>query len=275
MGWHSQGREKQGIRTLLHQMGQRKAHGREKSWWQRFREMIIDLMATVGKCWHNMRWNEYVAPMTSIMLRKTSGTAFRHDSLERPDGVLAVDGGRQAKNGLSANIRQPERHQQPEGEGSMNSIMNNMFRWGIATKLVVMFAVFGIVPMAAVGYLGSSATGEMEKAAGQRVQAVAENVADKIDRNLSERYGDAQIFGLNKIVGERYHWYSKENNAIASAMNQYVAASGIYSLTILVDPVGDVMAVNSKDAKGNPLDTTALYSKKYADASWFKALQAK
>jgi hypothetical protein len=138
----------------------------------------------------------------------------------------------------SANFRKRDRHQQSEGEASMNSIVHKIFSWSIATKLVVLFAIFGIVPMAAVGYLGSSATGEMEKAAGQRVQAVAENIADKIDRNLSERYGDAQIFGLNKIVGERYHWYSKDNNAIAHAMNQYMAASGIYYLTILVDPVG-------------------------------------
>ncbi|MGD9849791.1 MAG: methyl-accepting chemotaxis protein [Nitrospirales bacterium] len=157
----------------------------------------------------------------------------------------------------------------------MNSIANKIFSWGIATKLVVLFAIFGIVPMATVAYLGNSATGEMEKAAGQRVQNVATNIADKIDRNLFERYGDPQSFGLNKIVGERYHWYSKENNAIAQAMNQYVTTSGIYYLTILVDPVGDVMAVNNKDGKGNPIDTTAIYSKKYSDAPWFKALEAK
>ncbi|HNP59599.1 MAG TPA: methyl-accepting chemotaxis protein [Nitrospirales bacterium] len=157
----------------------------------------------------------------------------------------------------------------------MNRMVNKIFRLGIATKLVVLFAIFGIVPMAAVGYLGASATGEMETAAGLRVQAMAETIGDKIDRNLFERYGDPQSFGLNRIVGERYHWYSKENNAIASAMNQYVATSGIYYLTILVDPAGDVMAVNSKDAKGNSIDTTAIYSKKYTDAPWFKAVEAK
>ncbi len=157
----------------------------------------------------------------------------------------------------------------------MNRMVNTIFSLGITTKLVLLFAIFGIVPMAAVGYLGSSATGEMETAAGLRVQAMAETIGDKIDRNLFERYGDPQSFGLNRIVGERYHWYSKENNAIASAMNQYVATSGIYYLTILVDPVGDVMAVNSKDAKGNPIDTTAIYSKKYTDAPWFKAMEAK
>ena len=157
----------------------------------------------------------------------------------------------------------------------MSNMVKEMLNWGIAAKLVVLFAIFGMVPMAAVGYLGASATGEMEEAAGQRVQIVASNIADKIDRNLFERYGDPQSFGLNRIVGERYHWYSKEHNAIANAMNQYVTTSGIYYLTILVDSVGDVMAVNSTDAKGNPLDTTAIYSKKYADAPWFKALQAK
>jgi methyl-accepting chemotaxis protein len=184
-------------------------------------------------------------------------------------------GGRLVPKGEDAILRKPDWHQQPEGEGIMNSILSKNFSWGIAVKLVVLFAIFGIVPMAAVGYLGNSATGEMEKAAGQRVQNVATNIADKIDRNLFERYGDPQSFGLNKIVGERYHWYSKENNAITHAMNQYVATSGIYYLTILVDPVGDVMAVNDKDGKGNPIDTTAIYSKKYSDAPWFKALQAK
>jgi methyl-accepting chemotaxis protein len=259
-------------------MGQRKAHGRngkEEGWGQVLGEKINGLMATIGKWWKHANWKERVQPIFSMMLRMTSETSPHHVPPERTAGVIANDGGRRAPKGPSANFRQRDRHQQSEGEASMNSIVNKIFSWGIAAKLVVLFAIFGIVPMAAVGYLGSSATGEMEKAAGQRVQAVAENIADKIDRNLSERYGDAQTFGLNKIVGERYHWYSKENNAIANAMNQYMAASGIYSLTLLVDPVGDVIAVNTKDAKGNPLDTTPLYSKKYADASWFKALQAK
>jgi methyl-accepting chemotaxis protein len=259
-------------------MRQHKVYGRNvkaRGWGQELREKISGLMANIGKWWEHANWNERVPSISPIVLRKTSDTAPHDDSHKPTAGVIANDGGRPAPKGPSANFRKRDRHQQPEGEVSMDGFVNKMFSWSIATKLVVLFAIFGIVPMAAVGYLGSSATGEMEKAAGQRVQVAAENIADKIDRNLSERYGDAQTFGLNNIVGERYHWYSKENNAIASAMNQYVAASGIYSLTILVDPAGDVMAVNSKDAKGNPLDTTPLYSKKYSDALWFMALQAK
>ena len=75
----------------------------------------------------------------------------------------------------------------------MNTVMNKFLSWGIAAKLVTLFTIFGLVPMAAVGYLGASATGEMEEAAGTRLQGVAENIADKIDRSLFERYGDATL----------------------------------------------------------------------------------
>ncbi len=156
----------------------------------------------------------------------------------------------------------------------MNNVINKFLNWGIAAKLVTLFAIFGLVPMAAVGYLGASAIGDMEGAAGERFQGVAENIADKIDRSLFQRYGDVQAFASNRIVGERYNWYSTENNEIASAMDQYVATYGIYYLTIFVDPVGDVIAVNGKDAQGEPLDTAVLYKKNYADAPWLMALQA-
>ena len=156
----------------------------------------------------------------------------------------------------------------------MNRILSTFFSWGIATKLVILFAIFGIVPMAVVGYLGASAADEMEEAVRFRVQGVATNIADKIDRSLFERYGDVQAFASNRIVEEKYNWYSTENNQIAEAMDQYMATYGIYYLSIFVDTVGDVIAVNGKDAGGNPIDTTSLYAKKYVEAPWFKALQA-
>ncbi len=156
----------------------------------------------------------------------------------------------------------------------MNRIFSTFFNWSIAAKLVSVFVIFGIVPMAVVGYLGSSASKEMEEAVGYRIQGVAENIGDKIDRSLFERYGDVQAFASNRIVGEKYSWYSKEGNEIAEAMDQYVATYGIYYLSIFVDTAGDVIAVNGKDARGNDIDTISLYEKKYNEASWFQALQA-
>ncbi len=157
----------------------------------------------------------------------------------------------------------------------MKQYMQTFMSWGIAAKLVTMFATFGIVPMLAIAYMASTASEEMERNQGERYTAVARGIADKIDRSLFERYGDVQAFASNQIVGEKFNWYdSSEGNEIAQAMNVYVEKYGIYALTIFVDPAGDVIAVNSKDAKGNPLDVAPLYKKNYADTPWFQALKA-
>ena len=71
----------------------------------------------------------------------------------------------------------------------------------LTQKLVGLLLLFGVIPMAVVAYIGFSATGNIEASVGQRFQLVSENIADKIDRNLFERYGDVQAFASNRIVG--------------------------------------------------------------------------
>lgn len=145
--------------------------------------------------------------------------------------------------------------------------------WGVTAKLVAIFIVFGAVPMAVVGNMGFSAVGQISDAIGTNFKGIAGNIANKVDRNLSERYGDVQAFALNRIIGERYNWYVQdENNEIATTMNEYVKTYGIYYLTMLVDMEGDVIAVNSVDSEGNPIDTAALYTKNFKEAPWFQAL---
>jgi methyl-accepting chemotaxis protein len=48
----------------------------------------------------------------------------------------------------------------------------------------------------------------------------------------------------------------------------------LYSLSILVDLDGRVIAVNSRDADGKPIHTQDLYGKNYRETSWFRALKA-
>ncbi|MDT7041876.1 methyl-accepting chemotaxis protein [Candidatus Nitronereus thalassa] len=146
---------------------------------------------------------------------------------------------------------------------------------GLTSKLVALLLVFGVIPMAVVAYIGFSATADIEKGAGQRFQLVSENIADKIDRNLFERYGDVQAFASNQILQERYAWYNPDEaeNSIVRTMNAYVKSYGMYYLSMFVDLQGDVIAVNSRDAQGNPIPTESLYTKNYADTPWFQALQ--
>ncbi len=156
----------------------------------------------------------------------------------------------------------------------MKHLIENISRWGLTPKLVALLVVFAVVPMGIVAYIGFDASHEIAATAGVRFQVVAENIADKVDRNLFERYGNVQAFVKNRIVNERYNWYTPraDDNEIVRTMNEYVATYGIYSLTIMVDPQGDVIAVNDKDANGSSIDTAHLYKKNYKEAEWFQAL---
>ena len=160
-------------------------------------------------------------------------------------------------------------------EGPMKQMMQTFSSWGIAAKLVALFVVFGLVPMAAVGMIAFNASEDMKGGVRKRFVSTAEQLAMTIDRNLFERYGDVQAFGYNDAVHRVSQWYDPTPyNSISEVMNKYVAAYGIYDLTIMVDTKGDVIAVNNKDAQGNNISTAFLFKKTYADSVWFKALVA-
>ena len=149
-------------------------------------------------------------------------------------------------------------------------------QWGITAKLTTLFVLFGFVPMAVVGLIAYNASLTIEGSVGTRFQSVAEGVADKIDRNLFERYGDVQAFGFNSVIDQKASWYRTdvEGNPIRQVIDQYVDTYDLYSLSILVDLDGRVIAVNSKDADGKPIQSQSLYGKNYRDTAWFRALKA-
>lgn len=146
----------------------------------------------------------------------------------------------------------------------------------LTPKVVGLLLVFAVIPMGVVAYIGFNATGSIEESAGHRFQLVSENIADKIDRNLFERYGDVQVFASNGILSERYNWYVDDPaaNQISQAMNDYVKTSGIYSLMIFVDTEGDVIAANSRNVQGEAIDTAFLFKQNFKEAGWFQAVQA-
>ena len=156
--------------------------------------------------------------------------------------------------------------------GGIKKVFNN---FGITAKLVCLCVVFGIIPMTAIGFIGFDAANHMEENVGKKFEIVAKNIADKIDRNLFERYGDVQAFAQNRENQNRIQWGNPLHmNDITTAMNGYVATYGIYYLTIMVDTEGTPLAVNSKDADGNPIASEHLMNKSYKNTSWFKAVSA-
>ena len=157
------------------------------------------------------------------------------------------------------------------------NIFNNMpAQWGITAKLTTLFVLFGFIPMMVVGLIAYNASLTIEESVGNRYQAMSEGVADKIDRNLFERYGDVQAFGLNQVLAQKAAWYRTgvESNPIIQIIDQYVDTYDLYSLSILVDLDGRVIAVNSKDADGKPIHSQDIYGKNYRESAWFRALNA-
>lgn len=146
----------------------------------------------------------------------------------------------------------------------------------LTKRLVFWFLVFGTIPALLVTFIAMRAVNNQTLAAGTRFQAEAENIADKIDRNLSERYSDVQAFGLNTVVWDRTGWYgqTEAENPIITAMDRYIDTYDIYYLSILVDNDGRVIAVNSKDQDGKPINSGALYAKNFAGAPWFQACKS-
>jgi len=146
----------------------------------------------------------------------------------------------------------------------------------LTVKLPIIFVAFGLVPMVILGLISYQSTKNIESKVSFRFQLTAEEIADKIDRNLFERYGDVQAFGLNRALHNEASWRANtpENKDVTELMNQLIDTYDIYYLTLLVDLNGDLVACNSKDSKGNDLDTGPLKGKNYSESAWFMALKA-
>jgi methyl-accepting chemotaxis protein len=142
---------------------------------------------------------------------------------------------------------------------------------GIAPRLTLWFLVFGAVPATCLVGVYLWFKTDIEDAFRAPLQDTAVSLGDTIDRNLFERYGDVQAFGLNGLAHDRANWRKAgADNPLVKAMDGYMANYGLYTLMLLVDPQGQLLAVNSADKTGKALDTAKLYEQNFADAPWFK-----
>jgi hypothetical protein len=159
-----------------------------------------------------------------------------------------------------------------------------MRHWSLTRTLVVAFVCLGALPAAILGWRLIATTNAMSttladaqsRELGRSLHTVAFSLTDRLDRNLFERYGDAQACAVNTALLYHRAWYRVGNgrNRIVRAANRYVKLYGIYSLAMMVDLNGRVVAVNDRDANGKAIDTAGLYEKPYDNASWFQDAKA-
>ncbi len=147
--------------------------------------------------------------------------------------------------------------------------------WGagvsVRFKIIALFCLIALISSGAVVGLFISQKHGFENDALARMSDNAYVLNDVIDRNLFERYGDVQAFSQNRVAYDPANWNNPSDaNPLIAAINAYISNYGIYRLSMLLGPDGHVMAVNSKNAQGKPINSQWLYHVSFARMGWFK-----
>ncbi len=147
-----------------------------------------------------------------------------------------------------------------------------MFKEKLGFRIVTLFLLIGLVPIVIIGLLAKSAQERTAQDQTKLLQSSAMTVMSRIERNLFERYGDVQAFGLNRGVQDTAAWYVKgSGNKVSGIMDDYMSTyTPIYEMMMLVDTKGKVAAVSTKSFEGKKVDTSSFYTKSYANEPWFK-----
>jgi len=134
----------------------------------------------------------------------------------------------------------------------------------IRTKILLSCLLLGIIPLAVAGFLAvEKSFKSTEKAEGQVLQGSVEQVIDKVDRMLFERFGDVQAFAFHPAgLGTP--------EQITAAANFFMGAYGTYDLMVLADAEGKIIAANTADPEGKPVNTSALIGLSVKGEPWFE-----
>ena len=144
-------------------------------------------------------------------------------------------------------------------------------RLQIRTKLTLLLVVFGLLPLAGVMPIVLNKLHDMKQTALDDMQTSASFAGEMIDRNLYERYGDVQSFGVNAATRNTENWYKHSaSNPLVASMNAYMTNYALYKVMLLVDMEGKVAAVNTVDSKGKEIESSKLYGQSFKEASWFQ-----
>lgn len=140
-----------------------------------------------------------------------------------------------------------------------------MNKLSLQLKLQLLLGFVGLAGMTALFVIandGSSSTLDAER---RQVESATASTADKIDRNLFERYGDVQAFALSEPAR------AMSVARIEAFMNDMMGAyAPIYDAMMVLDKNGNVIAVNGVDKAGKSPSGKSLIGKNYASEAWFK-----
>lgn len=146
--------------------------------------------------------------------------------------------------------------------------MRSFKTWSVFNKVTLLGLLTVVVMALLAGWVLIQQTHDTFVEQGKKnIQQVAFNGMDKLDRNLFERYTDIQSFASTPaarsmnpvpIIG-----------LINTSMQLYAP---FYSLMVVADRSGKIIAINTQDASGNPLPRAAGFiGQDVSGEGWFKS----
>jgi methyl-accepting chemotaxis protein len=139
-------------------------------------------------------------------------------------------------------------------------------KWSFQSKLQLNIGVLAAVSLLTSGFLTYRLYVDVTSDKMDLLKRSAESIADKVDRNLFERYGDVQAFAVSEPA--RSGDPARITKFMADMMSAYAP---IYDVMLVLDKKGNVVAVNNVDKNSKELNPAKMIGKNYADQDWFKA----
>jgi len=159
------------------------------------------------------------------------------------------------------------RHEGKPGAREFGPLTAVVRRFGLRTKLLGVLVLVGVIPFALVGWEAVQRVSEADLASARsEVEAASVSAGELIDRNLFERYGDAQAFAVSPAV-------RRSPAAAAEVTDTLTRLYGVYDLMVVTDADGVVVAVNSVDHAGRPVPTGDLLGRDLSSSPWFTAMR--
>ena len=139
----------------------------------------------------------------------------------------------------------------------------------LTRRFVLILLSVGLLPLLILAIVSLKSADSIGSGLANKLRSGAETTLEIIERNLFERYGDVQAFCSNEVVRKHPLGTAESTAALVPAINTYVRLYGCYPLSIITDVHGKVVAANTVDALGKPIDTSFLLGKDFSQASWF------
>lgn len=158
-------------------------------------------------------------------------------------------------------------------ENLLNRLGKSAFK--LRTKLILTTVLLIVGSVSAIIYSIYQQTDNLQKEKLGSLGSVARSIQDKIDHNLFERYCNVQSFALNATLHRNLDSISlQDRDEIAKTINAYMTGYGCYSLSVILDPKGNISAINTVDDNGKALDSVhALLGRDLSGEGWFNRLK--